>query len=165
MKCVSVSTVWHTWRMSEFAVVQLCIHAQSVCVSATRAYAVLQRLSGWHLSSCPIACAAHWLFCHVDCSGCLMREACLTATEGCPVDWFVMGHTHMNTRTHAHAHNISSYRETHTCAQTHIAWGCVSQLPGEAAGSGFIAYIDRGSGCVKGSICGLKRGADSSVLR
>lgn len=50
------------------AFVQLSIHAQCVCARAMVAYAVIQLLSGWGLSSWLIIYAAHWLFCHVDCS-------------------------------------------------------------------------------------------------
>lgn len=81
------------------------------------------------------------------CPELLVRDAPLSASEGCPVDWLVMGHKDL------------------TCAHTHIpVWGCASHLSWEAAGFGFIACIDRGSGCVKGSICGLKGGVNSSVL-
>lgn len=47
-----------------------------------------------------------------------------------------------------------------TCTRVNAETHCPgargpSQLPGEAVGSGFIAYIDRGSAQVEGSICGL----------
>lgn len=91
-----------TFCLNASVIVLLCIHAQCACACVFITYAVIQLLSTWSLRSCVIIYAAHWLFCHVECSESLEREAHLTATKGCPADWFVLVHTHTNTHYTPH---------------------------------------------------------------
>lgn len=130
------------------------MHNVCVCACALTTYAVVRLLSTWSLSSCGIIYAAHWLFCHVECSESLEREAHLTATKGCPAIWFVLIRTYTPS-----PHTFCCWHMERCVQRTHNTLEGLSQFPREAAEFGFIACIDCGLGRVERSICGLSHSA------
>lgn len=158
--CVSVCApmhvcvcMWH-WSVNASMIVQLRIHAQCACACALITYAVIQLLCTWSLSSCAIIYAAHWLFCHVECSESLEREAHLTATKGCPADWFVLVHTYTPSPHTLCCWHMERCVHTHT----HFAWGFVT-VPQRGCWVWFYCLYWLWLGRVERSICGLSHSA------
>lgn len=116
--------MWHSWSLNASIIVQLRVHTQCVCARVLIAYAVIQLISTWSLSSCVIIYAAQWLFCHVECSESPGREAHLTGAKGCPADWFVLCiHTIHAITSHT---TLLTHGEMYVYMHTHLAWGSVT---------------------------------------
>lgn len=121
----------------------------SVCCAAASLWLEPQQL-------CLITYAAQQLFCHVKCSQCLERETSHNSNQELSSE-LICDETHTHTLC---CHEMFVC----VCVHMHSLSEGVSRFPREAATSGFIACIDCDSSQVKGSICGLQRGVDSSVL-
>ena len=150
------------WRVN--ASVQLHIHAQYVCVHWPWRW---QRMYNFSLFG---ASAADHLCSTVTVLSCWMFRL---SWEGSTHDrhrwlssWLFCVVSHTHTHTHTHTPPPDMLRHWHTekciCTSAEDSPEGLSQFPGEAAGFGFTACIDRGSGWVEGSIRRLKGGVSSS---